>query len=71
MNIARIKDLWPVAKLLHEARRDAAWGKAGKHREPFPEFTTAYTHNPIAYVDLALAQAEALLDHGFIEDYHA
>lgn len=54
-----MKQLWPVAKVLHEARRDLAWGRHTT-REPWPEFSTAYSHSPIAYVDLALAQAEAI-----------
>lgn len=61
MTIEEIQRLWPIAKLLHETRRDLAWGRKVT-REPWPEYSSAYTHNPIAYVDLALAQAEAI-DH--------
>jgi hypothetical protein len=66
MTLDEMQRLWPVAKLLHEARRDLAWGAAGRLREPFPAFTAAYTHNPIAYVDLALAQAKALADAKYL-----
>ena len=58
MTIDRMKELWPLAKVLHEARRDIAWGKKTL-REPWPEFTISYSHNPIAYIDLALEQADA------------
>jgi hypothetical protein len=60
MTLDQMRRLWPVAKLLHEARRDLAWGPAAAHRERWPEWTTAYPHNPIAFVDLALAQAAAI-----------
>lgn len=61
MTLEEMQRLWPLAKALHEARRDLAWGKKlGAVREPWPEWSTAYSHNPIAYVDLALAQAEAI-----------
>ncbi|MDE2104138.1 MAG: hypothetical protein KGL39_43275 [Patescibacteria group bacterium] len=60
MTIERMRQLWPIAKILHEARRDMAWGLCGPRRERWPEFSSAYTHSPIAYVDLALAQAEAV-----------
>jgi hypothetical protein len=60
MTLAEMERLWPLAKVLHEARRDLAWGsKLGSQREPWPKWDKNYTHNPIAYVDLALAQAEA------------
>jgi hypothetical protein len=59
MTLERMKALWPVAKAIHEARRDLAWGK-NSLREPWPEWSTAYSHNPIAYVDLALASADAV-----------
>lgn len=45
-----------------------AWGKSFVGvREPWPDFSDpkvlrAYPHNPIAYVDLALAQASAVLN---------
>jgi hypothetical protein len=55
---AEMQRLWPLAKLLHETRRNLAWGRSD--REPWPEWTAAYSHSPIAYVDLALAQAEAV-----------
>lgn len=55
-----------LARSLHEARVALAWGKhnVGK-REPWPKFEDpvvlrAYPHNPIAYVDLALAQVDAI-----------
>ncbi len=57
MTLSDMQRLWPLAKLLHEARRDLAWGRKTT-REPWPEWDKNYTHNPIAYVDLALAQAE-------------
>jgi hypothetical protein len=57
MTIEDMRVLWPLARALHEARRDMAWGNT--RREPWPEFSTAYPHSPIAYVDLALAQAAA------------
>lgn len=61
MTLERMQQLWPMAKALHEARRDLAWGgAAGERREPWPEFSAAYSHHPIAYVDLALAQADAI-----------
>ncbi len=41
MTLDQMRHLWPVAKLLHEARRDLAWGPAGKHRERWPEWSTA------------------------------
>jgi hypothetical protein len=50
MTLEQMQRLWPIAQLLHEARRDTAWGPiAGKHREKWPEWSTAYPHNPIAY----------------------
>lgn len=67
MTVEEIRRLWPLAQLLHETRRDLAWGrKLGSTREPWPEWSAAYTHNPIAYVDLALVQAEAV-DRHYIE----
>jgi hypothetical protein len=56
--------LWPLARVLHEARKKLAWGAHGDAREPWPEFSTAYSHDPIAYVDLALVQAQAAEDYG-------
>jgi hypothetical protein len=64
MIIQEMQRLWPLARVLHEARRDLAWGAAaGVRREPWPEWSSAYPHNPIAYVDLALAQAVAAEKH--------
>ncbi len=61
MTLEKMQKLWPIAKTLHEARRDLAWGPTvGKTKEKWPEWSSAYPHNPIAYVDLALAQAEAI-----------
>ena len=58
-------DRYELARILHEARVRLAWGAAlVATREPFPDFgdpvvRRGYSHNPIAYVDLALAQADA------------
>lgn len=57
---------YEVGKILHEARRTLAWGPSST-REPWPNFDDpktlrAYSHNPISYVDLALAQADAIMD---------
>lgn len=61
MTLDEMRRLWPLARVLHEARRNLAWGaQTGERRESWPEWTSAYTHSPIAYVDLALAQAEAV-----------
>lgn len=60
MTIEQMRKLWPVAKLLHEARRSMA--PIALAREAWPEWTPAYPHNPIAYVDIALAQA-AMVEH--------
>jgi hypothetical protein len=56
-----------MAKVLHEARIAFCWGRdyVGK-RDPWPDFgdpkvLRSYPHNPIPYVDIAVAQAEALL----------
>lgn len=62
MTVNEIQRLWDLARRLHEARRDLAWGSQTT-KEPWPEFSTAYSHNPIAYVDLALAQAKAADDY--------
>lgn len=63
MTLDKLKKLWPIAKRLHEARRDMAWGPViGPTREKWPGFTSAYSHNPISYVDLALEQARAIED---------
>jgi len=61
MTLNRMRALWGLAQILHETRRNMAWG-GNTQREPWPEFTSAYSHNPIAYVDLALAQADAVFD---------
>ena len=66
MTLEQMKRLWPVAKILHESRRDFVWGKTGSVRETWPEYSNSYSHNPIAYVDLALRQAEALYEAGLI-----
>jgi hypothetical protein len=57
-------DLWDFARTIHEARIALAWGPSfvGR-REPWPEWHRAYLHNPIAYVDLALACAKAVIDN--------
>ena len=62
MTLQEIEDLWDLAGVLHRARIELAWGK-GSRREPWPKFHRSYTHNPIAYVDLALAQAAAVVEH--------
>lgn len=57
------KSLWELARVLHEARKTLAWGpKLAPIKEPFPEWHRSYLHNPITYVDLALAQAKAATD---------
>jgi hypothetical protein len=58
---------YELGRVLHEARIAKAWGPAMVGlREPWLDFTDpkvlrAYPHNPIAYVDLALAQASVVL----------
>lgn len=59
MTLTDMERLWELGCLLHETRRNLAWGFK-TDREPWPEFSTAYSHAPIAYVDLALAQAKAV-----------
>jgi hypothetical protein len=50
-----------MAQVIHEARIRIAWGpRYVGLREPWPVWSTAYSHNPIAYVDLALAAADAV-----------
>ena len=61
MKLERMQELWPLAKVLHEARRTVAWGTM--QREPWPDWSSAYPHNPISYVDLALVQADAADDY--------
>lgn len=58
MTLDQMRKLWPVAKMLHEARRNMA--PIALARDAWPEWTAAYPHNPIAFVDLALAQAAAI-----------
>lgn len=61
MKVEQMQALWPIAKTLHEARIALAWGaRLVGVREPWPAWSSAYPHNPIAFVDLALAQAEAI-----------
>lgn len=62
MKINDIEDLWDLARIIHEARRDLAYGKCYR-KEPWPKYDKNYTHSPIAYVDLALASAKAVLDN--------
>jgi hypothetical protein len=62
MTLKDMEDLWELGRTIHEARLKLAWGAAAATREPWPEFTSAYSHNPIAYVDLALASAAAVRD---------
>lgn len=54
-----ISNLWYLAKIIHEAKRDICWGK-NSNKWPWPSSSRNYTHNPIAYVDLALACAESV-----------
>ena len=61
MTLERIEELWGLAKKLHEARIACAWGpRFVGVKEPWPEFSSAYSHEPIAFVDLALAQADVV-----------
>lgn len=59
--------LLKLAKTIHEAKIALCWGKDRVGvREPWPDFddpsvVRAYPHNPIAYVDIALAQARAVM----------
>jgi hypothetical protein len=63
MTLKEIEELWELARVIHEARRDLAWGPVvGPKKEKWPRFHRSYTHNPIAYVDLALASAKAVTD---------
>jgi len=62
MKISEMEDLWDLARIIHEARRDLAYGK-GSLKEPWPKSSNTYTHSPIAYVDLSLASAKAVLDN--------
>lgn len=54
------------AKIIHEARIAYCWGKhAVGLRDPWPDFTQPraienYGHNPVPWVDIALAQIRAL-----------
>lgn len=57
MKIDDMERLWPLAKLIHESRIKLCWGTAHA-RDVFPEFSSAYPHNPIPYVDMALTAAE-------------
>jgi hypothetical protein len=64
MTLQEIEDLWDLARIIHEARRDLAWGpNLGPKRELWPSLPKNYTHNPISYVDLALASAKAVTEH--------
>ncbi|HXE51203.1 MAG TPA: hypothetical protein VN663_22690 [Ramlibacter sp.] len=58
MTLDQMRKLWPIAKLLHEARQQIAPTALGG--QAWPEWTPAYPHNPIAFVDIALAQAAAV-----------
>jgi hypothetical protein len=63
MTVNEMEDLWDLAGVIHRARVTLAWGQAGATREPWPKFSTAYSHNPIAYVDMALASAKAVVNN--------
>lgn len=60
MTIEETHNLWSLAKLLHEARQRLAWGRI---HDPFPDWTFSYTHHPIAFVDLALAEAKVATEY--------
>ena len=62
MTLQEIEDLWDLARVIHEARQDLAWGR-GLKRQVWPKFDKNYTHNPIAYIDLSLASAKAVVEH--------
>lgn len=58
--------LWDVAQLLYYARIKEAWGDRWTTRPRFPETPKgrrAHQHNPVAEVELALAQARAILPY--------
>jgi hypothetical protein len=63
VTIDQIRDLWDLAGVIHRARRDLTWGPNRTDKEPWPKWHRSYTHNPIAYADLALAAAESITNH--------
>ena len=63
------RETWELASLLYHARKREAWGH-GNYTNTFPDIDDAkamraYPHNPVAEVDLALAQAKAVLKAGY------
>jgi hypothetical protein len=63
-------EIWKLAHLLYHARKREAWGH-GNYTNTFPDLDDAkamraYPHNPVAEVDLALAQAKAVLKAGYV-----
>jgi hypothetical protein len=61
-----IEDLWPLAKVLFEARRkitDSLWGPT----DPFPTDHTEYMRNPSLNVSIVLAEAAAIVDNFYID----
>ena len=62
--IVSLTPLLDLSRVLYEARLKEAWGPHWAHRDVWPkdaEAWRAYPHNPIAEVDLILAQAKAAL----------
>lgn len=59
------QNVWDLAKLLHDTRDQFCWGKHQshhRHKWPGDEVTPHnYGHNPQPWVDIALAQAKAVL----------
>lgn len=62
MTLKEMEDLWDLAGVIHRARVELAWGKSTR-MQPRPEYDKNYTHNPVAYVELALASAEAVVNN--------
>ncbi len=59
------EERWDMAELLYYARIKEAWGDHWNSRPRFPHSPKerrAHEHNPIAEVELALAQARAVLE---------
>jgi len=67
MTCEEIKNLWDLARILHESHRDFTRGNVildQTLRQPWPITPEYYNHSySIAYVDLALAQAEAVVNN--------
>jgi len=58
MTLTQMQELWELARAIHEGRQKLAWGRI---HDPWPAWSTAYPHNPVPFVDLALASAEAVV----------